>query len=194
MEFPCPTDALVTRIGSYYEVESSTSYDPVVETVTTDNDSLTYVFGAGTDNNISATTMERGLMELFGYIGKKKHKTNATVIPKRNHLPKNKGKGKVKGKAKGNDKIEGKNKAKGKAKLGGIESSEYSSDEADDSANDSSETDYNSSSCNSDDDSNDDFDTKHDVEQSSIDNINILEYGSDEPSENFDIMNFADTN
>lgn len=84
-DIECPADALMTKIGSYYEMSMDVKYDPVVETVTTIDDSVIHVIGNYDDQkhlNMTATTMERGLRELFAYVGTKKNKDKRNVLPK----------------------------------------------------------------------------------------------------------------
>lgn len=121
-EVECPTDALLTKFGSYYEMSMGVKYDPIVETVTVDDDSVVHVIGGRDDMkypNATASTMERGLRELFAYVGNKKKPDNHNVLPKA--LKKTK-------KQKNRPKSKSKSKSKRKTKSGGDDSEDSSSD------------------------------------------------------------------
>jgi hypothetical protein len=132
-EVECPTDALLTKFGSYYEMSMDVKYDPAVETVTVDDDSVVHVIGGRDDMkypNATASTMERGLRELFAYVGDKKKPDNRNVLPKA--LKKTK-------KQKNRPKSKNKSKSKRKPKSGGDESSDSDSEISISDSSDSSD-------------------------------------------------------
>lgn len=181
----CPTDALITRMGGYMEVSAPTSYDPIVETITVDDESTVTIFGSNDRYaNVSATTMERGLMELFAFVGKKKHKKEP-VIPK--SLLKKKGKYKPKPKPK--SKSGKKSKKTKKIKSGGNDSDSDSDGGSGNDSDTSTSTSGSESSIESSEESTE-LDKINEVSEVS-EAIDILEFASG-AEDDFDIMNFAD--
>lgn len=191
----CPTDALITRMGGYMELSAPTSYDPIVETITVDDESKVTIFGSNDRYaNASATTMERGLIELFAFVGNKKHKKEP-VIPK-SFIKK---KGKYKLKPKPEPKSGKKQKKTKKIKSGGNDS-DSDSDNGSGNDSDTSTSTSGSESYNEHDElSTSDESSTTDELSVADESIDILEFaetaeiiGADETADDFDIMNFAD--